>query len=233
MSQQDDDDRVVNFPQALNKQRTGAAGAVTVSVNRMSPPCTRKSVVGCDEQNFRMLAYDAVATKSKKRQAATMGTDPEAEGGGSGGGKVKRMKGGGEILEMGLRLIRAIALETDIDNSTDVTKSVMKIMQAFSAGDFDAKKKTTQAGGGREGGDAVECDAINPKALANAIYYMVDVIFGKCDDESVIRLVMVFIDAVRSHMPADETNADLDTLASSLFVYIATNRRSMRPTVML
>ena len=81
------------------------------------------------------------------------------------------------------------------------------------------------------------CKNIDPKALANAIYYMIDVLFGQCDEESVTRLIMVFIDAVRNRtwVVDDEecltTRTELDNLAASLFVYIATNCTSMKAGV--
>ncbi len=149
-------------------------------------------------------------------------------------GKRVRVESCDELLEMGLKLIRAITLETDIDNSTDVTKSVMKIMQAFS-GTEDAKKRTVLVNSEEE--QEAECKNINPKALANAVYYMVDVLFGQCENESVTRLIMIFIDAVRTRIRTLEagadcvTNAELDNLASSLFIYIATNRASMQAMV--
>jgi hypothetical protein len=229
--EQNEPNKIINFPQALNKQKT-------ITSNRMSPPCTRArddrtQAVVYEEPCFRTLAYDGGAGKGKKRAANSMVAQVDDNNDAdSVCAKRVRVENSDELLEMGLKLIRAITLETDIDNSTDVTKSVMKIMQAFSGAD-NAKKR----GGGGDSSEEqdAECKNINPKALANAVYYMVDVLFGRCENESVTRLIMIFIDAVRTRMresgPDCVTNAELDKLASSLFIYIATNRASMQAMV--
>ena len=223
---------VCNFPQALNKQKT---------MNRVSPPCTRAR----DENCFKSLAYDPAAAavtvtaasggKSGRKHARTAADDEIEES-----PEAKRMCTADpheDFLEMGLQLIKAIALETDIDNSADVTKSVMKIMQAVSCkATAPVVEVPAPIAGESESEPGAECRSIHPKALANAIYYMIDVLFGNCDSaESVTRLIMLFIDASRRRMAdapaADSAAEELDNIASSLFIYIATNRASMRPSV--